>query len=155
MTVVPTSDSDEDGVIWLRCPQCQGFLPKFNAGLSETRAPADDEAASPPPDPAASPQSAPDADGVPPVASGLAPEDAAPSSEHARSDTPLDIDPATAVPYRPWGSYDVGAVVHHLAWDDYGVVIAKETLPGKRQVVRVRFERAGEVQLIEESDEGL
>ena len=31
MEVVPTGDGDEDdGVIWFRCPQCQGFLPKLS-----------------------------------------------------------------------------------------------------------------------------
>ena len=30
MEVVPTGDGeDDDGVIWFRCPQCQGFLPKL------------------------------------------------------------------------------------------------------------------------------
>ena len=32
MEVVPTGDGDDDGVVWFRCPQCQGFLPKL--GLS-------------------------------------------------------------------------------------------------------------------------
>ncbi len=31
MEVVPTGDGDDDdGVIWFRCPQCQGFLPKLS-----------------------------------------------------------------------------------------------------------------------------
>ena len=29
MEVIPTDDGGDDGVIWLRCPECQGFLPKF------------------------------------------------------------------------------------------------------------------------------
>jgi len=36
MEVVPTSDGDDDdGVIWFRCPQCQGFLPKLSGALVE------------------------------------------------------------------------------------------------------------------------
>ena len=48
MEVVPTGDGDEDdGVIWFRCPQCQGFLPKLggDAALSGDD---DDEAADAP-----------------------------------------------------------------------------------------------------------
>jgi hypothetical protein len=33
MEVIPTDDAGDDGVIWLRCPQCQGFLPKFSGSL--------------------------------------------------------------------------------------------------------------------------
>ena len=33
MEVVPTSDGEEDdGVIWFRCPQCQGFLTQAERG---------------------------------------------------------------------------------------------------------------------------
>ena len=59
------------------------------------------------------------------------------------------VDPATAVPYRPWESYEVGQCVLHLAWDDCGVVVAKELLPGGRQVVKCWFQGAGVVRLIE------
>ncbi len=139
MTVVPTAEAEEDGVIWLRCPRCQGFLPKFSAGLGAasgaTAAPAADETAAD--------------DGVAPPAAAPAGETPAP----AAAAPPVEIDAENAVPYRPWGRYDVGACVHHLAWDDYGVVLAKEKLPGGRKAIRVRFEKAGEVRLIEEGDE--
>jgi len=37
MEVVPTGDGeDDDGVIWFRCPQCQGFLPKLSGGDSDS-----------------------------------------------------------------------------------------------------------------------
>ena len=37
MEVVPTSDGEEDdGVIWFRCPQCQGFLPKLSGAELQT-----------------------------------------------------------------------------------------------------------------------
>jgi hypothetical protein len=58
-----------------------------------------------------------------------------------------------AVPYRPWQQYAEGDVIHHLAWNDYGVVLAKEVLPGHRCVVKVRFAEAGIVRLIEDQGE--
>ncbi|MBK7187740.1 MAG: hypothetical protein IPH86_03390 [bacterium] len=33
MEVVPTGDGDDDGVVWFRCPQCQGFLPKLSSAV--------------------------------------------------------------------------------------------------------------------------
>ena len=61
-------------------------------------------------------------------------------------------DPLTAVPYRPWQTYELQQCVHHLAWDDCGVVVGKESLPGGRRVIKVYFEEAGVVRLIEGSD---
>ena len=46
----------------------------------------------------------------------------------------------------------MGEVVHHRAWNDYGIVQATETLPGNRHIIRVRFVNAGEVQLLEGQD---
>ena len=65
----------------------------------------------------------------------------------------LDIDIDTAVPYRPWQTYDKGDVIHHLAWDDYGLVLEKEVLPGNRKVVKVHFTESGIVRLIEDDGE--
>ena len=39
----------------------------------------------------------------------------------------------------------------HLAWDDCGVVVAKEDLPGGRQVIKCYFAEAGVVRLIEKA----
>lgn len=59
------------------------------------------------------------------------------------------VDPELAVPYRPWVTYQVGQCIVHLAWDDCGVVVAKEPLPGGRQVIKCFFSQAGVVRLIE------
>ena len=248
MEVVPTSDGDEDdGVIWFRCPQCQGFLPKLRGRDTEEQAPdpkemdvaaaptagesgtspgsaADDDDALPWDSPAAmmaamqeekvadpsvtdeeeddpllgaaeveagkaSPQGKPEdkspasGGGLPGVAAdevdsapdldgdlALAPDDddtdySAASSEGEGADGPSEpeeplheyvamlaaLDPETAVSYRPWGTYEVGQCIHHLAWDDCGVVVAKEALPGKRMAIKVFFEEAGVVRLIEQA----
>lgn len=60
-----------------------------------------------------------------------------------------EIDTSKAVTYEPTSSYSVGDVIHHRGWNDFGVVLAKEQLPGNRQVIRVRFMENGELQLIE------
>ena len=61
-------------------------------------------------------------------------------------------DPLTAAPYRPWESYEVEQCIHHLAWDDCGVVVAKENLPGGRKAIKVYFADAGVVRLIEQAE---
>ena len=58
-------------------------------------------------------------------------------------------DQSQPTPYRPWESYEVGQCIHHQAWEDCGVVVAKEKLPGGRQVIKCYFEEAGVVRLIE------
>lgn len=202
MEIVPTGDGeDDDGVVWFRCPQCQGFLPKLSSQLEDAAAgensaaapesapaaPADDPGEDMPWDspadmmaardkdaadgegataaaPAAEPDqilddiaatSDPDADpgaAAPPVEPGEPEEDAEapePLAEYAALLAEKDV--ATAVPYRPWETYEVGQCVHHLAWDDCGVVVAKEDLPGGRKVIKCYFAEAGVVRLIEEA----
>ncbi len=60
-----------------------------------------------------------------------------------------DMDPGQAVPYRPWETYELGQCVLHLAWNDCGVVVGKEDLPGGRRVIKCYFSEAGIVRLIE------
>ncbi len=190
MDIVPTNDGDDDdGVIWYRCPQCQGFLPKLkNAVDAEEPAPESAEAVdetvsseadtNPDPEeipseisPGILPETSPEEEGSETEVAEVAvlesvdsdfsepvaekdpepeiPEEKEPIQEYA---TMLaDVDPASATPYRPWANYAVGQCVHHLAWDDCGVVVDKETLPGNRNVIKVYFETAGVVRLIEKA----
>lgn len=191
MEVVPTGDGDDDGVVWFRCPQCQGFLPKLGGALAgddepEKTAPAAEDAApasAPAPDeppedmPWDSPadmiasQSAPASPDADPLAAdavaGVPVEEAAAGArgkagKKAADEPPpepigeyasllAEQDPSTAEPYRPWQTYEVGQCVHHLAWDDCGVVVAKEDLPGGRHVIKCYFSEAGVVRLIEQA----
>jgi len=196
MEIVPTGDGeDDDGVVWFRCPQCQGFLPKLSSQLETSTENAKEETGADPPavaEPAsaASPDTAEDmpwdspadmmaarADdlvaveekpvAVPPGSPAPDPSAEAPTKV-ARPDPPgppaepaeplaeyaallEEKDSSTAVPYRPWDTYEVGQCVHHLAWDDCGVVVAKEDLPGGRHVIKCYFAEAGVVRLIEEA----
>ncbi len=85
------------------------------------------------------------------AAKGPAPEetkdDKEPLAEYAAM--LAETDPEQAVPYRPWKTYEVGQCVLHLAWNDCGVVVDKESLPGGRQVIKCFFSEAGIVRLIE------
>ena len=63
-----------------------------------------------------------------------------------------DIDVSKARPYLPQEVYEVGDVVHHRGWDDYGVVQSKEALPGNRSAVVIQFAEQGVVRLIEGAD---
>lgn len=124
-------ESAEDGVIWLRCPNCQGILPHM-------------------------PSIAEDEGAVPAAGGGAgarpAPADDEPDPVSAAADLLDEIDPEAARPYVASDTYEVGDVVHHRAWNDYGIVKATESLPGNRRIIRVRFVNAGEVQLLEGQD---
>jgi len=209
MEVVPSSDGDEDdGVIWFRCPRCQGFLPKLSGADSQIgpepgAVAEDDSPAATGDDSAVAEAPAPDSgddtlpwnspadmmadlagkDGEPgeeedddPLLGGAGIEeieehavtgsDEAPDSKAGQKSEPetpaaepimeyaallAEKDVEEAAPYRHWGTYSVGQCIHHLAWDDCGVVVAKEELPGGRQVIKVYFEEAGVVRLIEQA----
>jgi len=205
MEVVPTSDGEEDdGVIWFRCPQCQGFLPKLSGADLKTDAektadspdtsaqagnPEPEAEPAKPADPPESPKSAKPAQGLPwdspadmmearriagdpqslPELDDLAGDAAAaPTAKKKKSDKSDEpAEPAEPIheyaamleargqeeptPYRPWETYEVGQCIHHQAWEDCGVVVAKEKLPGGRQVIKCYFEEAGVVRLIEKA----
>jgi len=193
MEVVPTSDGEEDdGVIWFRCPQCQGFLPKLSGAELQTKSQDDSGAKETPakggsPDPVSGsdetlPWDSPadmmaarektgDGSSPPDLAGsgkGVAAEEssvekpfAGPEESSEPSEPPEPIheyaamlaekDQSQPTPYRPWESYEVGQCIHHQAWEECGVVVAKEKLPGGRQVIKCYFEEAGVVRLIEKA----
>lgn len=185
MEVVPTGDGDDDGVIWFRCPQCQGFLPKLSQpvlGGDEPPAQGADDGSRSPATPGTVPDllDGPDVDVHRPRPGG---DDDADETDDDETDAEADeeagddmiagrdspagagaatgepvleyaamlaaVDPDSAVPYRPWETYEVGQCVLHLAWNDCGVVVAKEPLPGGRHVIKCWFQGAGVVRLIE------
>ncbi|MBK8165499.1 MAG: hypothetical protein IPK64_05955 [bacterium] len=216
MEVVQTADGDDDGVIWFRCPQCEGFLPKLSSAVAgpaavpdrtDPESNVDDEAkadAGPASvagdarrgqasvrlpvanenhgddhddddvdddndetggglvlgglvfgdriqieeadEPADLDHDAESAGGAPSAAVGTG-ASAEPVLEYAAQLAAAD--PVTAVPYRPWDTYEVGQCVLHLAWNDCGIVVAKEALPGGRRIIKCWFQGAGVVRLIE------
>jgi len=140
MELVPTSE-EEAGVIWLQCPGCKGFLPKLSDSKDFESAP---EAENPPVETAKEPE--PEEPVENPDDDELVGEDESTASAKLSS-----MDKESAVPYRPSKTYQVNDVIHHLAWDDCGVVLEKEVLPGNRHIIKVIFEIAGIVRLIEDS----
>jgi len=170
MEVVPTGDGeDDDGVIWFRCPQCQGFLPKLSGGdntgedetgdAAEAGAQAEDSGAAlvaeDEPDLIAGEDLQADihTSDLPEKDRGgeekTAPGETEPVAEYAAMLAAVDLDDPT--PYRPWETYEVGQCITHLAWDDCGVVVGKEDLPGGRRIIKVYFSEAGVVRLIEQA----
>lgn len=100
------------GVIWLKCPGCQGFLPYMH-----------DEA-----------------------------EERNRQEAKQREATEIaleDLDLESAREYAEEQIYEVGDVVHHRSWNDYGRVVAKDQLPGNRRTISVQFLRQGKIQLLE------
>lgn len=51
--------------------------------------------------------------------------------------------------YRETDEYKVGEVVYHRSWNDYGKVLAKETLSGNRKTILVHFVNQGKTRLLE------
>jgi len=196
MEVVPTSDGEEDdGVIWFRCPQCQGFLPKLSGAELKTETPdksglQEDPSEGDSPGPATGADEAlpwdspadmmaarektgddisgPDLAGsenVEAAGKSSMEESSAGSKKSAKPAEPAEPpepiheyaamlaekDQSQPIPYRPWETYEVGQCIHHQAWEDCGVVVAKEKLPGGRQVIKCYFEEAGVVRLIEKA----
>lgn len=183
MEVVPTGDGDDDGVVWFRCPQCQGFLPMLSAAsakpgesgaavdeTSETAGESVDDSAADAVDDAVDDTVADEFDAVDPDLVDIADTiDDADDDTEVATPRPVGVhspvteaepireyvamlaavDPEASVPYRPWDSYEVGQCVLHLAWNDCGVVVAKEVLPGGRHVIKCWFQGAGVVRLIE------
>ncbi len=60
-----------------------------------------------------------------------------------------DISTENAREYQESGEYEVGDIIYHRSWNDYGKVIAKETLPGHRKTIVVRFVNQGKTRLLE------
>lgn len=110
-------DGDEgDDVVWLKCPECAGFLP-IMTGKDD---PGDDEAQ---------------------------------RDEQGEQETgdlaPEDIDKDRAREYSESDEFQVDEIVYHRSWNDYGKVIAKETLPGRRKTIVVHFVNQGKIRLLE------
>jgi hypothetical protein len=68
-----------------------------------------------------------------------------PGSELALED--LDIEAAKE--YSEDQIYEVGDIIHHRSWNDFGKIISKKTLPGNRRLICVQFLRQGKIQLLE------
>ena len=186
MEVGPTSGGEEDdGVIWFRCPQCQGFLPKLGGIESDSEKDAASSSGDSSPVAGETAESSESSDSTDTADSGEAlpwdspadmmaareksPDDPSPTGptdpkgrgkdEPAEPSEPVheyaallaEKDQSQPTPYRPWETYDVGQCIHHQAWEDCGVVVAKEDLPGGRQIIKCYFEEAGVVRLIEQA----
>jgi hypothetical protein len=68
----------------------------------------------------------------------------------ASSDLALeDIDTESAKEYVEKNEYEVGEVIYHRSWNDYGKVMAKEELPGNRRIIHVQFVNQGKIRLLE------
>lgn len=71
-------------------------------------------------------------------------------AEPAEDEFSLDnIDEDKVQEYDSSRIYEVGEVVYHRSWNDYGRVVEKLILPGDRHAVRVQFLNQGDVNLLE------
>jgi len=61
-----------------------------------------------------------------------------------------DLDVENAKDYVESDVYEVGEVIHHRSWNDYGKILSKGVLPGNRRTIVVQFLRQGKVQLLED-----
>ncbi len=100
------------GVVWLKCPGCQGFLPYMPDENEE-------------------------------------PEDNAGGDSKEQELALEDLDVENAIEYSEGGTFEVGDILHHRSWNDFGRVISKDRLPGNRRTIWVQFLRQGKIQLLE------
>ncbi|MBN1164174.1 MAG: hypothetical protein JXB45_06325 [Candidatus Krumholzibacteriota bacterium] len=117
MKVVDEAENDE--VLWLKCPGCEGYLP-FMTAESGANADANNEEGN---------AQADEIEGI-----ELAPE---------------DIDRENAIEYQKSNEYNIDDIIYHRSWNDYGKVVAKEVLPGHRKTIVVHFVNQGKIRLLE------
>ncbi len=60
-----------------------------------------------------------------------------------------DLDVENAKEYSEASLFEIGDIIHHRSWNDYGKILSKESLPGNRRTIWVQFVRQGKVQLLE------
>ena len=60
-----------------------------------------------------------------------------------------DIDTENALEYTEKDIYNIGDIIHHRSWNDFGKVVSKDSLPGNRRTIWVQFLRQGKIQLLE------
>lgn len=83
------------------------------------------------------------------------PDESAEAEEepHSRQGEPElaleDLDVENAKDYSEDMTYEVGDVVHHRSWNDFGKVVSKEQISGNRRTIWVQFLRQGKIQLLE------
>ena len=63
-----------------------------------------------------------------------------------------DLDVENAREYSESGTFEIGEIVHHRSWNDFGKVVEKGALPGNRKTIWVQFLRQGKIQLLEGLD---
>ncbi len=61
----------------------------------------------------------------------------------------VQLTPEDSKRYEPGGEYQVGDVIYHPAWDDYGIVRSKEVLSNGLRAIVVLFKKNKEKRLIE------
>lgn len=112
-------EADNHEVVWLKCPGCDGFLPY----MTEHSGGSDESEAE---------------------------REAEAERGGAMEELALeDIDIEKAKEYNETDEYKVGQVIYHRSWNDYGKIIAKETLPGHRKTIFVHFVNQGKIRLLE------
>jgi len=76
-------------------------------------------------------------------------EDEGVSASEAETFSLEGIDEASIIEYDASRYYEVGDVIYHRSWNDYGRVVEKLILPGDRHAIKVQFLNQGDVNLLE------
>ncbi|HSG29320.1 MAG TPA: hypothetical protein VLA34_12635 [Candidatus Krumholzibacterium sp.] len=74
------------------------------------------------------------------------------SDEDGAEAAPEDFsieDKENALEYDKTHEYKLDDIIYHRSWNDYGKVVAKETLPGHRKTILVNFGHQGKIRLLE------
>ncbi len=65
---------------------------------------------------------------------------------------PEDIDEEEREQAREYvesGEFEIGDIIYHRSWHDYGKIVSKEELPGNRKTIIVNFVNQGTIRLLE------
>ena len=75
----------------------------------------------------------------------------APASNGAGADefSLESINDTEVIEYDSQRQFEVGSIIYHRSWNDYGRVLEKLILPGDRAAIRVKFLNQGNVNLLE------
>jgi hypothetical protein len=100
----------DQDVTWLKCPRCNGILPHMLTRAEDAPSEETPPAPAVPATPAAAPTAIPEAER------------------------------GTARDYDSSHTYQVGEVIYHRSFNQFGRVLEKTQLAGRRAVIRVQFE---------------
>jgi NAD-dependent SIR2 family protein deacetylase len=74
-------------------------------------------------------------------------EEPLPKKRKKQAEEEINID--NSVKYSPNSFFEIGTVIFHEGWNDFGTVLSKEILSNGKNAINVKFQKSGQKKLIE------